>query len=305
VDISRLDRFGTAHHGVVTLGAALERGISEDAWWRAGRRGEIEILHPGVARVMGSPRTREQRIMAAVAAAGPGAMASHRSGAHVWGVRRPAHDPVDVIVPVRTVRTRLPGVVVHHPTDLDGLRSVMRNGIPTTDPLRTLLDLGAVDPKGVAAAVDHIVSARLVSPSALMGFLRRHQRPGRAGVRPLRAALERWHVDGADADSVLESRMADVAKRYGLPSLTFHAVVAGYEVDFLFDDTTVVIECDGHERHGLDRDQFEFDRLRSAELTAAGYVMVHVTWRQLTREPRRTVDRIEGVLRRWAPHVLR
>lgn len=41
-------------------------------------------------------------------------------------------------------------------------------------------------------------------------------------------------------------------------------MVASFEVDFLVCGTRVVIECDGHQVHGLDREQFEFDRIRDA-----------------------------------------
>ncbi|MEX0848465.1 MAG: DUF559 domain-containing protein [Ilumatobacteraceae bacterium] len=299
-----LDHLGGRHHGIIALRWALAAGSTEANWRRALRVGQLEMVHRGVARVVGSPRTREQQITAAVAAAGPGALASHRSGAFLWGVRRPPNDPVDVIVPERTRRTRLDGVSLHHPRDVADLRAVTRSGIPTTDPLRTVLDLGAVHPAGVQAAVDHVVRTRLASPRAIRRFLDQHARSGRAGVRPLRTALAHWAIyDQGDADSRLETRMAEVRSRYGLPHLTFHAIAAGYEVDFLVTGTQIVIECDGHESHGLDRDQFEFDRLRGAHLSAAGFIVVHVTWRQLEHQPRRTAEDILAVIRRWAPHL--
>jgi very-short-patch-repair endonuclease len=74
--------------------------------------------------------------------------------------------------------------------------------------------------------------------------------------------------------------------------MEFHATVAGYEVDFLVVGAKVVVECDGWQWHGLDRDQFEFDRARDAQLLAAGYVTVRVTWRQLRAEPARVAQRI-------------
>ena len=297
------DRFASSHHGVVTADVAAEVGIDAPTWRRAIETGELERLHAGVARVAGSPRTREQRIMAGVAGAGTLAMASHRSSAHLWGIRRPEGDPVDVMLPRRTVQTRLDGVELHHPRDLADLRPIIRNGIPTTDPLRMLLDLGAVDPYGVPAAVDRVVRSRLASPTTIWRYLERHRKPGRSGVRALRAALEPWHIDGHDADSALESLMAATVTRFRLPPMEFHAIVEGFEVDFLVVGTSIVIECDGHESHGLDRDQFEFDRIRDAVLSAAGYVVVHVTWRQLERQPSAAARRIADVIRRWAPHL--
>ena len=304
MELRAIDRFGATHHGIATLQAALAAGVSEAAWYRALRTGELEALHPGVARMPGSPRTREQRIMAAVLGAGPGAMASHRSGAHLWGVRRPDHDPVDVVVDRRTTSARLHHVVVHHPRDLEELRPIVRSGIATTSPMRMLLDLGAVDRPSVPSAVDQIVSTRIVSPAALHSFLLRHQRPGRSGVRALRSALARWNVGEDHGDSVLEAKMAALARRHGLPTMVFHPILEGFEVDFLVEGSMVVIECDGHQTHGLDRDQFEFDRVRNVLLVAAGYVIVHVTWNQLHRHPADLARRLVGVIRRWAPELL-
>jgi very-short-patch-repair endonuclease len=80
--------------------------------------------------------------------------------------------------------------------------------------------------------------------------------------------------------------------------------VSGYEVDFLIRGTPVVLECDGYESHGLNWDQFEFDRVRDAELTGSGSVIVHFTWRQLTRGPSHVARRIEANVAQWAPELL-
>lgn len=98
--------------------------------------------------------------------------------------------------------------------------------------------------------------------------------------------------------------MAALARRYRLPRLEFHPLVAGYEVDFRFVGSVVIVECDGHQHHGIDRNQFEFDRIRTAVLAAAGFVVVQVTWAQVTATPKAVADRLRAVLERWAPHLL-
>ena len=87
----------------------------------------------------------------------------------------------------------------------------------------------------------------------------------------LRAALDDWVLDGKPVDSVLETGDARGCSRdHGLPPVRFHAVIGGYEVDFWIVDSPIVLECDGWDSHGRDRDQFERDRVRDAELAAAG-----------------------------------
>ncbi|MEX0846632.1 MAG: DUF559 domain-containing protein [Ilumatobacteraceae bacterium] len=304
MELRRLERFGAVHHGLATVDAARQLGISEAAWHRAVRAGTLDLLHPGVARIAGSPRTPEQRIAAAVLAGGSGAAASHASSARLWGVARRDADPVDIIVDRRTTSARLHGVRVHHPRDLEEVRAVPRSGIPTTNPLRMLLDLGAVDPRGVAAALDHVITRRIASPASVRAFLARHRRQGRHGVGALERALRPWRIGNDDADSRLETRMDALVRRQRLPPMVFHPVIEGHEVDFLVVGTTVVIECDGHEFHGLDRHQFEYDRIRDADLIAAGYTVVRITWTEVTDHPGRVAARIRAVLQRWAPHVL-
>ena len=171
--------------------------------------------------------------------------------------------------------------------------------VPTTNPMRMLLDLGAVDANAVESAMIAVMASKVASPAAIRGALFRHARQGRNGVSPLRSALESWLGEELPPDSELESRMAILLATYRLPAVQFHAVVAGYEVDFLVVGTSVILECDGWGSHGLDRDQFEFDRIRDAELLAAGYITVHFTWRRLKNQPDLVAERIRNVLQRW------
>ena len=302
--LALFDYFATDHHGLVTLERVLRAGVSRSDWYRSLRRGDIEYVHPGVARLVGSPRTREQRIAAAVLAAGPGAMASHRSAAYLFGVPRPDDDPEDLIVVDRRRRPVIAGAIVHRPRDLKDLSPVLRENIPTCNIVRWTCDLGAVDEPSVNPAVGHVVAGRLASPRALRAAVDVHARRGRPGVPALRAALDDWELDGKPVDGILEPKMRQVLQRFGLPPAQFHAMVAGYEVDFHFPGTPVVLECDGWETHGLNRNQFEFDRDRNSVVTAAGFVIVHFTYRQLTRRPERVAKRIRANLDRWAPHLL-
>lgn len=273
-------------------------------WNAAIVRGEVEPRFRNVVRLYGAPTTREMRIEAAVLAGGIGALASHRSAALLWGVERPADDPVDIILPRRSRQARLSNVVVHRPRDMGQLRPVWRFGVPATDPLRTLLDLGAVDREGVDAALLRFVVDGYVTPRAVRAALVRHSQHGRRGVVALREALERWSLDDKPADSDLEALMGEILVTFHLPRAEFHAHVGGYEVDFWIVGSNVVIECDGWAAHGADHDQFEFDRLRDADLLSQGIITHRVTWRQLVRAPRAAAGRIRTTLEQWCPEVL-
>ena len=101
--------------------------MSRASWYRALASVRIEMVQPGVARLWGSPRTRQQRIAAAVLSIGRGAVASHRSAAFLWGVERPRRDPVDLVVARDQRVPDLVGVEVHRPTDRADLVPLIRD----------------------------------------------------------------------------------------------------------------------------------------------------------------------------------
>lgn len=305
VDLGALDRYARAHHGLVSWEAALERGATAAEWRDAIAAGQVDQRFHRVVRLFGAAETQESRIAAAILACGGGALASHRSAARLWGVPRSELDPVDVTLPDRRRRSRLAGVCLHRPRDLLDLRPIWRQGIPTTDPLRTLVDLGAVDPGAVRTTLVHLVTHGFLTVVSARRALERHAGRGRPGIVALRRALEEWELGDRPADSELELRMARLVVRHHLPPMEFHAIVAGYEVDFLVTGVPLVVECDGWAHHGADRDQFELDRRRDADLLAIGVSTLRVTWRQVTRSPGPTAARIERAIEALAPGTVR
>ena len=104
-------------------------GVSTATWYRALSDGRFELIHPGVARLPGAATTPEQAIAAAVLAI-QGSLASHRSAARLWGIPRPADDPVEVMSHRRTRQPDLDGVIVHRPRDLKDLKPVPQGEHP-------------------------------------------------------------------------------------------------------------------------------------------------------------------------------
>ncbi len=295
--LSDFDDWARAHHGIITLEAS---GLARDAWYRAIKAGTIEQLHPHVARLHGTPDTPEQRIIAAVNAVGAGALASHRSAARLWGIPRPDDDPVDVLVSSERRDVAFDGVIVHRPRDLARLVPQHRFGIRCTNIIRTLLDLGAVDPEGLHDAVGHAITTNLVSLDALEVAAAEHARPGRGGIVPVRDAIADWSIDDKPADSMLETAFGLIAQRFGLPDFEFHPVIDGVEVDFRVGGTPVLIECDGWAHSGREPQHFERDRERDARLTGGGWILLRFTYRTIITRPRATADRIRTALAQWS-----
>ena len=215
-------RFARAHHGLVTRVPSSGRaGSRTDRGTGPLDRGQLECVPPRCGRMFGAEPNPAQTICAAVLAAGRGAMASHRSAAWLWGIPRPAGRAGRRVDASRAAQPIVAGAAVHRPRDLLDLNPVFRQGIPTTNILRTLCDLGARRPRGRARCGwprrDHGAGFAGVAVAAI----ERHERRGRPGVPALRVALSDWVLDGKPVDSVLEPAMRRLS-RHRLPPAEFH-----------------------------------------------------------------------------------
>jgi very-short-patch-repair endonuclease len=235
-----------------------------------------------------APYAREA---AALLAVGEQTVISHRSAAILWGfAAAAASDDVHVTVIGRRPRRR-PGLRLHYVPSLDGRDVRQLHGLPVTAPARTLFDLAATGYRDLDRAFGEAHAQRLVTAREIEHLL---DRVGpRAGSRALRD-LVRDNATGftrSDAERLLRALLRSA----NLPMPRFNARVAGYEVDAVWPDKRLVIEVDGYAYHGH-RAQFERDRRKDLALTAAGYRVIRVSWRQLTTEPLALVAVISAAL---------
>lgn len=277
-----------AQYGLCTRGQATAAGIAAstlDDWCRSGR---VVRVHPGVYRVAGAPVSWEQQVLGAVLAAGPGAAASHRTAAALWGLLDAT--PVEVVVPLPRL-PRLAGVTVHRTRDpLDLTR---RRAIPVTSPMRAILDLGAVVPAwAVEAALDRAEAAGVCSIAAVEWERARVARPGRRGSGVLREVLDRRALLEVPPDGVLEPRFARLCKAAGLPAPVFQHPVGRFRIDFAYPELLIAIEVDGYGPHAS-RAAFQRDRSRQNDLVALGWTVLRFTWADIVKRP----DHVARVLR--------
>lgn len=287
-----------SQHGLVERSQVLGAGVSPSTLRRWVAAGRLVVVFPGVYRVAGAPVTWEQRLLAAVLAAGDGAMASHRSAARLWQVLDA--DVLELTVPAHR-RPRLPGVVVHRSEDVSGARPVRRARVPTTTPLRMLVDLGAVVGGGaVEDALDRALERRLVSVAGVERTLGRLACRGRSGAGVLRTVLDRRALGAAPADSLLEPRMARLLRAHALPAPVFqHEVRHGgrfvARVDFAYPDAGLAVEVDGYGSHSSPR-AFQADLRRQNALVALGWTVLRFTWSDVVGRPEKVATEIRRLL---------
>lgn len=283
-------RIAARQHGVVTRVQLLDAGLGARSIARRTDAGRLHRLHRGVYGVGYAPTDAHARALAAVFACGPRAVLSHRWAAMLWELIAETPRRVEVTSP----GSRCPrGISAHRSRALTPPDVTKQRGIPVTAPARTLVDLADVlDDRGLARAVNEAQLRRLVRLDQLAAALERA--PGRRAITRLRPFLDR-----ADAPtrSALEDAFLAFVDRHALPRPSVNRTVAGFEVDMLWAEQRLVVELDGHASHERPA-TFEADRERDAELTAAGFRVLRVTWRRLREHPGREAARLATLLGR-------
>jgi hypothetical protein len=286
-----ISRLAEQQHGVVSRTQLLETGIDRHAIGRRMMRGQLHVIHRGVYASGHRSLTSDGRWMAATLAAGPCAVSSHRAVAAILLLMPSRY--LEVTAPTRRSR---PGIRIHYaslpPDEITTVR-----GIPVTTVPRTLLDLAAVLPKHKLERAFHEAEENLLTdPPSLPVLLDRY--PGQQGTPAIRALL----VAGAEVTrSELEARFRTFIAEFGLqpPELNVWLLVDGswFECDCLWRRERLVVELDGRAFHGTAA-AFERDRARDRRLSAAGWRVIRVTWRQLQLDASEVAADLRSILHR-------
>ncbi len=208
--------------------------------------------------------------MAAVLAAGPRAVLSHRSAAALWGIRHTASARIEITVP-KQLRPR-PNLLPHCAV-LPADEVTVHDGIPVTTPARTLFDLAAVlRPNELDRALNEAEIRRLPGPQPLLDLYSGHR--GTATLRTLLLNARR------SLRSPLEAEFLEFLDANGIERPETNVLIEGYECDAVWRDQRLIVELDGYTTHGTRR-AFERDRERDRKLGAKGWRTARVTRRHL------------------------
>jgi Protein of unknown function (DUF559) len=167
--------------------------------------------------------------------------------------------------------------------------------LSVTTAARTVVDLARTLPFMDAVVVaDSALNEEKATKPELHQILQ--ECAGWPGVRQARRV-----VDFADerAESALESAARVVFEQCGLdpPELqaTIHGPDFAFRVDFRWRGENVIAEADGLAKYN-DRKDLLAERERDHLLRAAGYTVVHFTWRELFQTPEVVIARIRKAL---------
>jgi predicted transcriptional regulator of viral defense system len=266
-------------HGCVARRQLLALGIGEDAIDHRIAAGRLHRIHHGVYAVGHAKLSVRGRWMAAVLAAGPGAVLSHRSAGALWGLR--GGSGIEITSPQKC---RRPGIIAHRAT-LRPDELTTRDGIPVTTVARTLLDLAAVLPRAdVESAFHQAEYQHRTDVTSLDALVARY--PTRRGIATIRRILEDARLTTGITKSQLEKAFLAFLDQHGLPRPHRNYLVLGKERDCVWPEHRLIAELDGWDTHGTRR-SFEADRLNDRETILAGWRPLRITYRHIVRDGNR------------------
>ena len=174
---------------------------------------------------------------------------------------------------------------------------MIRDGIPVTSVVRTLVDLATeLRPLGIERSVNEADKRDLIDPEGLRSALDHYA--GERGVKVLRKVLDKRTFRLSDSD--LEILFRPIAMEAGLPPPLTKEMVNGFQVDFFFPDLGLVVETDGLRYHRTPSTQSR-DARRDRAHTLAGMTPIRFTHYEIKHE----TSRVQMELSRIATRLTR
>lgn len=246
--------------------------------------GRWQHPYPRVYVTYAGQLSGEDRLAAALAYAGVGAVLSHGTAAHRLGFGKPTRI-VHVTVGIgRRVRPQ-PGLTLHRSSRWGPDDVIIALDLPCTSPTRTVLDLVAVaaSPGAAAAVVLDAVGGRYTSAQQIRDLAQRWVWfPYRSEI------LEVVAEAAAGAHSSLELHHARVCRRHGLPVGVRQQRESLQNREVAYDDMLVeygiCTELDGREAHERANARFR-DADRDNVNNLRGRLVLRFGWVQMLDSP--------------------
>jgi very-short-patch-repair endonuclease len=274
-----LARIASTAHGVVTASQLLSAGVTRREIEVRLRKGVLIRVHRGVYRVGHLAPSVEAKYLAAVLAAGEGALLCGRAAAHLLGLVKGRAPGPEVIA--RTQR-RIEGVTTHRSRAAgDGRDATIVRTIPVTTVPRTLVDISSELSLDALARACHEAGVRYgATPNSVEAVLA--QRPGSPGAKKLRRVI---HGDVHVTLSKLEAHFLALLRGENLPLPRTNKPAGTRRVDCRWPDHRLTVELDGYRFHNS-RHSWEQDRRREREARARGDDFRRYTYGDVFEHPR-------------------
>jgi very-short-patch-repair endonuclease len=294
--IAAVDELLRKQHRVITRKQALACGLTKDMLSRRTRPdGPWRRLLPGVfLGVTGTP-TQDQRETAALLYAGPASTISGSAALRRHGLRVPATDKIDVLIPAGRRRQNASFVVLHStrrvpdPVCYQGPIQFVFPARAVADAVRWLDDLASVRTIVASAVQTKLCLIEQLADELCSGSMQ--------GSAHFRAALAEVI---AGVRSTVEAELRRLIMRGRIPEPMFNArLFVGDDFvatpDAWWPEFGVAVEVDSKAWHLLP-EHWEQTMARHARMTALGILVLHFTPRQIREEPEKVMRIIRQTL---------
>jgi hypothetical protein len=301
----RLRALARRQHGVFSLKQVLDLGFKRSTITRLLERRVWEAVVPRVYRAAAARPLDWRQVTMATTLITRGVAAGRSAGA-LFELLPPPSIP-EVVAP-RASRTGLVAVV-RTSSELPACDRTRVDGIPSTTPARTLIDLAGLLPLATFEDVlDSAIVQRVVAADRLRVRAVALRAPRRSGCAVVLSLLEVRHPDLASAANLWEARVARFVERVGLPApeINFAVRVGGRRrvLDLAWPDAKVAVEFDGFVPHSVRR-VFDDDRSRQNDLVDDDWDVFRVTKTMLEGDPIGVFRKVAGKVARKSPHVVK
>ena len=283
---------------VATHAQLCELGMTKaTAMRRIGPDGPWQRLLPGVVLAHRGTPTRRERLLGALAYAGPDAVVSGADALLVLGVRE-LEPPGDVLILIKAELQKSSFDYVRIERTQRLPVSTTRRAIRYAPPARALMDLCRHQPAvaNVRALVATVVQQGHCGVDDLATELAEAPRQRSAGARQALAEV----ADGVR--SIAEARARDALSRSGLPAPRWNArLVDADGVTFLtpdawWPDHGAAIEIDSRKWH-LSPEAWARTQRRQRLLTAHGVMVMAFAPNEIIEDPKGFVREVRALLR--------
>lgn len=279
-------------HGLVNRPQLLRSGVTDNDLVRRHLKARLETLHPGVYYLDASPATWRTQVLAGVMAAGPDALASHRTAALLWEFDAIYGHTIEVTVPFNE-EPEPAGIIVHRTRRMNP--GAVVEAIPVTAPEKTLLDITPLVPDRVLEkAMSSAIRNGLTSEEKLDLAIGRHGGRGVAGTRRFRRVVRIVAEDASG--SVAEIDLKHIVMDAPIPKPVQQLRVrlpegANTYPDFAWPDRMRLVEVDGFGAHSTP-EQLQNDLRRQNQLMELGWEIRRFTANDVRKRPREVREQI-------------
>jgi hypothetical protein len=240
----------------------------------------------------------EKNLLRAAVILLPGAVVSHCSASRVHGFPVPATEPT-VTVHTRTTHS-FPGVRVRRGHDLVEEHWEIVDGLPTTKPERTVVDLSAdLTERELSRLVQDLVIKGTLQLEPLRLVADQVCRRGRPGSAVMRAVLADL-MDQPGPQSELEKRARKLLGFAMLPEPISEFPVPwspSRRFDDAYPERRVAIEWDSRAWHTT-LEAMDRDRRRDRDCAIHGWVLLRFTWGDVTTRQNDVIAAVRAALSR-------